>query len=128
MVAVTFRCTYRYRQPLYGTEQYHYGIVGTDGVTVTPGGREYEQFIIEIRLFSVKKLQRIIINRRIMWHVVQLILFNHENAWSIERQNQNATWNTMAHIEKYHRTLKSFGAPVDFITEEKDFKLLSGHD
>lgn len=36
-----FICTYRYRQPLYGTEQYHYGIVGTDGVTVTPGGREY---------------------------------------------------------------------------------------
>ena len=36
-----FICTYRYRQPLYGTEQYHYGIVGTDGTTVTPGGREY---------------------------------------------------------------------------------------
>ena len=31
-----FICTYRYRQPLYGTEQYHYGIVGTDGVTITP--------------------------------------------------------------------------------------------
>lgn len=44
-----FICTYRYRQPLYGTEQYHYGIVGTDGVTVTPGGREYETFIKEIR-------------------------------------------------------------------------------
>ena len=34
-----FICTYRYRQPLCGTEQYHYGIVGTDGVTITPGGR-----------------------------------------------------------------------------------------
>ena len=44
-----FICTYRYRQPLYGTEQYHYGIVGTDGVTVTPGGKEYETFIKEIR-------------------------------------------------------------------------------
>mgnify|MGYP000697725021 FL=1 len=44
-----FICTYRYRQPLYGTEQYHYGIVGTDGTTVTPGGREYEQFMKEIR-------------------------------------------------------------------------------
>ena len=44
-----FICTYRYRQPLYGTEQYHYGIVGTDGVTVTPGGREYEQLMKEIR-------------------------------------------------------------------------------
>ena len=48
------------------------------------------------------------------------ILFNHENAWSIERQKQNRTWNTMAHINKYYRTLKSFGAPVDIINESKD--------
>ena len=44
-----FICTYRYRQPLYGTEQYHYGIVGTDGTTVTPGGKEYATFMEEIR-------------------------------------------------------------------------------
>ena len=36
-----FTCTYRYRAPLYGFEAYHYGIVGTDGVTPTPGGKEY---------------------------------------------------------------------------------------
>ena len=44
-----FICTYRYRQPLYGTEQYHYGIVNTDGTTITPGGREFEQFIKEVK-------------------------------------------------------------------------------
>ena len=49
------------------------------------------------------------------------ILFNHENSWSIERQKQNRTWNTLGHIEKYYRTLKSFGAPVDFISESKEF-------
>lgn len=115
-----FVCTYRYRQPLYGTEQYHYGIVGTDGVTVTPGGREYEQFINEIRLL---RKEATAYNNKPSDYVARstAILFNHENAWSIERQKQNATWNTMAHIEKYYRTLKSFGAPVDFITEEKDF-------
>lgn len=31
-----FTCTYRFRAPLYGYEQYHYGIIGTDGVTPTP--------------------------------------------------------------------------------------------
>ncbi|HNW51664.1 MAG TPA: beta-galactosidase, partial [Prolixibacteraceae bacterium] len=40
-----FACTYRFRAPIYGYEQYHYGIVGPDGVTPTPGGREYSQFI-----------------------------------------------------------------------------------
>lgn len=115
-----FVCTYRYRQPLYGTEQYHYGIVGTDGVTVTPGGREYQEFMNEVKLlrkeFSPRaKKPKDYVDR------TTAILFNHENAWSIDRQKQNVTWNTMGHIEKYYRTLKSFGAPVDFITEEKDF-------
>lgn len=115
-----FICTYRYRQPLYGTEQYHYGIVGTDGVTITPGGREYQQFIEEI-----KQLRKVYSPRE---HKPEdyktrktAILFNHENAWSIDRQKQNRTWDTMDHIGKYYRTLKSFGAPVDFITEDKDF-------
>ncbi len=115
-----FTCTYRYRQPLYGTEQYHYGIVGTDGVTVEPGGREFEQFMKEIRLlrenYSPKEKKPAEYTAR-----KTAILFNHENSWSIERQQQNRTWNTFGHIEKYYRHLKAFGAPVDFITEEKDF-------
>ena len=115
-----FICTYRYRQPLYGTEQYHYGIVGTDGVTVTPGGREYEQFMKEIR--SLRKDYRpkedkpeTYLKRK------TAILWNPENYWSIDRQKQNITWNTFAHVDKYYRTLKSYAAPVDFISEEKDF-------
>ncbi|WP_304255945.1 beta-galactosidase [Phocaeicola plebeius] len=115
-----FICTYRYRQPLYGTEQYHYGIVGTDGVTVTSGGREYEQFMKEIR--SLRKDYRpkedkpeTYLKRK------TAILWNPENYWSIDRQKQNATWNTFAHVGKYYRTLKSYAAPVDFISEEKDF-------
>jgi beta-galactosidase len=117
-----FVCTYRFRQPLYGTEQYHYGIVGTDGVTVTPGGHEYEQFMKEIKSLRSKikaapgdvpadyKARR------------TAVLYNFENAWSIERQKQNSTWDTYGHVDKYYRTLKSMGAPVDFITEAKSFK------
>lgn len=115
-----FICTYRYRQPLYGTEQYHYGIVGTDGVTVTSGGREYEQFMKEIRLLRKDYCPKedkpeTYLKRK------TAILWNPENYWSIDRQKQNATWNTFAHVDKYYRTLKSYAAPVDFISEEKDF-------
>ena len=34
-----FICTYRYRQPLYGTEQYHYGIASTMSCLRTPLSR-----------------------------------------------------------------------------------------
>ena len=43
-------CTYRYREPLFGAEQYHYGLVGTDGVTPTTGGEQYSQAAREMAL------------------------------------------------------------------------------
>ena len=114
-----FICTYRYRQPLYGTEQYHYGIVGTDGVTVTPGGWEYATFIKEIRQLRAHYAPREVKPAEYLARRTAIV-FNPENSWSIERQKQNVTWNTLGHIEKYYRTLKSFGAPVDFVSEDKD--------
>lgn len=115
-----FICTYRFRQPLYGTEQYHYGIVGTDGVTVTPGGHEYEQFMDEIRqlrpMAEARETKPADYVKR-----TTAILWNPENYWSIDRQKQNRTWDTFKHLDKYYRALKSYGAPVDFISEEKDF-------
>lgn len=116
-----FVCTYRYRQPLSGMEQYHYGIVGTDGVSLTPGGREYQQFIKEIQSLrseagGVNDVPSEYSARK------AAILFNPENSWNIDRQKQTWHWSTMWHIEKYYRALKSFGAPVDFITEAKNFE------
>lgn len=115
-----FICTYRFRQPLYGTEQYHYGIVGTDGVTVTPGGHEYEQFMREIRGLRPVAREREVKPADYVKRTTA-ILWNPENYWSIDRQKQNRTWDTFKHVDKYYRALKSYGAPVDFISEEKDF-------
>lgn len=115
-----FVCTYRFRQPLYGTEQYHYGIISTDGVSVTPGGQEYSDFIKDIK--TLRKLADSDIKDPDVYASRRAaILFNPENSWSIDRQKQNRTWSTLWHIEKYYRPLKSFGAPVDFIGEDADF-------
>jgi beta-galactosidase len=116
-----FICTYRFRQPLYGTEQYHYGIVGTDGVTVTPGGLEYEEFMKEIKSLRSKVKAAPDVVPADYKARRTAILYNYDNDWSIERQKQNSTWSTAGHVDKYYRTLKSFGAPVDFITEAKSF-------
>ncbi|MDR2840255.1 MAG: beta-galactosidase [Paludibacter sp.] len=115
-----FVCTYRYRQPLYGTELYHYGIVGADGVTPTRGGLEYQQFMQEIKTLRTEfkaaaKNPQHYENRR------TAILFNHENDWEIGRNKQTVLWKNEAHIDKYYNALKNFGAPVDFIDEGDDF-------
>ena len=38
-----------FRQPLKGSEQYHYGMIMTDGVTLSPGGEEYVRITQEMK-------------------------------------------------------------------------------
>jgi beta-galactosidase len=113
-------CTYRYRAPLTGFEQYHYGIVGTDGVTPTPGGLEYQQFIQEISSLRKEYDPKAVVPAAYLKRKTA-ILFNHENIWGMDMNKQTELWNSMAHISKYYNALKSFGAPVDFITDTMNF-------
>jgi len=115
-----FACTYRYRAPLYGFEAYHYGIVGTDGVTPTPGGKEYAQFTGEIRQLREKAnaaapAPAAYARRRTG------ILIHTDNIQAINLNRQTTEWNTESHLLKYYRALKSFGAPVDFVRDAADF-------
>jgi beta-galactosidase len=115
-----FTCTYRYRAPLYGYEQYHYGIVGPDGVTPTPGGVEFSQFIRDISVLRNKyniqnTLPKSYTNRKAG------ILFNADNVMAINQNKQTTEWNTENHFLKYYKALKSLGAPVDFIRDTTDF-------
>jgi beta-galactosidase len=116
----SFVCTYRYRQPLAGAEQYHYGIVGPDGVTPTNGGEQYARAMRDIRqLRKVAQpdapLPAALAARR------AAILYSHEVRWDIDNHKQNKDWDTYEHLLKYHRALKRVGAPVDVITEDRDF-------
>ncbi|HPG38188.1 MAG TPA: beta-galactosidase [bacterium] len=116
----SFACTYRYRQPLYGSEQYHYGIVGTDGVTPLPGGLEYSRVTGEMRqlrkAYNPKaKLPAAYQSRR------TAILWSHDNFWDIDLQPRTSEWSTWNHVFKYMEIAKSFGAPVDWIAEDTDF-------
>jgi beta-galactosidase len=114
-----FTCTYRFRAPIYGFEQYHYGIVGYDGVTPTPGGLEYQQFIDEIKLlrknYGSSKVPESYLKRK------TAILFDPDNMAAIEQNRQTTEWNTEQHVLKYYKAVKSFGAPVDFIRDTMDF-------
>ncbi len=114
-----FTCTYRFRAPIYGYEQYHYGILGADGVTPTPGGMEYQQFNSEIeelrKQTEVGKVPEEYLKRK------TAILYSPDNTAAINQNKKTVLWNMEGHILKYYKTLKSFGAPVDFIEEDMDF-------
>ncbi len=114
-----FTCTYRFRAPIYGYEQYHSGIVGTDGVTPTPGGLEYKKFIDEIKLlrenYSEDAIPEEYLKRK------TAVLYDPYNTVAMNQNKQTTEWDTEQHVLKYYKALKSFGAPVDFIRDSMNF-------
>jgi beta-galactosidase len=99
---------------------YHYGIVDTDGITPTPGGLEFKEFIGEIGLLR-KAYNPKAKNNAAYEARRTAILYHHENTWDMQRNKQTTQWNTINHVSKYYDALKSFGCPVDFIEEQTDF-------
>ncbi len=116
----SFACTYRYRHPLSGSEMYHDGIVGTDGVTLSSGGK---QFVKAIR--EMDTLRQLYNSTATMPHEIAArktaFLWNQENLWDLEIQKQTSYWNTWRLRNIYTAAVKSTGAPMDFVTEKDDF-------
>ena len=114
-------CTYRYREPLVGPEQYHYGLVGTDGVTPTPGGEQYSQAAQEMALLR-QNLKPDAPEPAAYAARRTALLYNVESRWNIDDHKQNVRWDTMEHILKQYRALKRLGCPLDVINEDRGFR------
>jgi beta-galactosidase len=115
-----FVCTYRYRQPLYSAELYHHGIVGTDGVTLTSGGEQFSRAARDLAQLR-QSAQPDAARPRAYAARAAAILYSYDVRWDLDNHKQNIGWDTYEHLLKYHRALKRVGAPVDVITEDKDF-------
>jgi beta-galactosidase len=113
-------CSYRFRQVLYSAEQYHSGVMQTDGVTPSEGGREYMQFIKEIKALRRQSTPGAGMPEKLRARSTG-ILWNVENYWSIDRQKQTQQWDTWNYPVKFLEIAKSLGAPADIIPETADF-------
>lgn len=114
-----FICSYRFRQPLFGGEQFHYGMVGTDGVTELNGGQQYSQFMKEIR--ELRKLYKP--NAQMPKEYAArktALLYNVDNVWETTVQPQTYQWNQISHITKCYNAIKLLSAPVDIVGEDRD--------
>ncbi len=117
---LSFACTYRYRQPLFGSELYHAGIVGPDGVTTSRGGREFVRVMEEMRelrgLYDpAARLPERVAARRTAF------LWSQDVMWDLEIHRQTALWNTRDHRNTWMAAIKAAGAPLDYIGEKDDF-------
>jgi beta-galactosidase len=117
---LSFACTYRYRQPRFGSELYHAGIVGPDGVTVSRGGEEFVKVIGEMR--ELRKLYdpAAAIPARVA-ALRTAFLWSQDVLWDLEIHKQTRLWDTRDHRNKWMAAVKAAGAPLDYIGEADDF-------
>lgn len=113
-----FTCTYRFRQPLFGGEQFHKGIMEPDGVTVSPGGLEYVQAIREMNALPVP-VNPTLPSRIAGRHTA--FLWNQENLLGMEGSRHTNSWDSWQHYYTYYSALKRMGSPVTFLQETDSF-------
>jgi len=115
-------CSYRFREVLSGSELYHYGFVGTDGVTPTTGGLQYKQAAEEMQLLRKHYTEPTKMPADYAARKTGMV-YSIDSRWDVDNHKQSVRWNTINHALRYYRALKSMGAPVDVITEDKDFNV-----
>lgn len=116
-----FVCSYRFRQPLFGGEQFHYGMVGTDGVTESNGGLQYRQFMKEVRELRKMYTPNVPMPKEYAARKTAIV-YSMDNVWETTIQPQTFQWNQRTHIAKYYSALKTLTIPMDFVDEDRDLK------
>lgn len=111
-----FVCTYRFKQPLYGGEQFHKGIIEPDGKTVSPGGEEYVQAIREINSLPVLDARQCKQPRSWTSRNTAL-LWKADNLMALEEVKHTQFWDTWDHVYTYYQKLKTLGVAVTFVQE-----------
>lgn len=134
-----FVCTYRFRQPVFGGEQYHKGIMETDGITPARGGREFIQAIKEIK--TLKPYYKNPVEPASLQSRKTAFMWKQDNLFEMELVPHNQSWDTWQHYYTYYQKLKTMGCPVHFVTENEDinpgeypflvvpaYNMISGHN
>lgn len=114
-----FVCTYRYRQPLAGMEQFHHGIMQADGVSLSAGGKDFVKAVSEI-----KKLEKQLdpgATDAFVEHSRTGLLWSQRNVLDIEHYRHTQDWDTWQHIYTWYQGLKRMAVDVVFVDEADAF-------
>lgn len=109
-------CNYRFRQPLKGSEQYHYGMLQTDGVSISSTGEEFVAFMKEMKILRKAFDEKASMPEAYAKKKTALLI-NTDNQWEMDFQPQTDQWDFKKHVVKYYNQLKSLVVPVDIVNE-----------
>jgi beta-galactosidase len=114
-----FITTYRFRQPRFGTELFHDGLVGTDGVTPSPGGREFVQALDEIKLIDRKKFTEA--PGALDPTSTIGLLFDFEQFYCFDALPQASRWNQGQWLRMWYAAAARLGLSVKILHPGRDW-------
>jgi beta-galactosidase len=106
-----FVTTYRFRQPRFGIELFHHGLVETDGVTPSQGGREFAQVIQEMRRLDLARVPKFADEPYRPRETVGLVL-DFEQIWYYLTLPQARRWNQSHWLAMWYAALSRLGVRV----------------
>jgi len=114
-----FVTTYRFRQPLWGAELFHHGLVDTDGVTPSPGGREFSQTLEEM---SRLRLDQVPALRQETGAADEVgLVFDFEQYWYLQIMPQARRWNFGEFLLRWYGALMRLGINVRVLHPEGEW-------
>lgn len=114
----SFLDTYRYRQPLSGAEQYHAGMVGLDGETLTQGGKNFSTVATELKNLASYLEDSIPFKQK-----KAAIILDWDSLTMLSIHPQNDQFNPHKAFLNYYSALKRLGFDIDILHTYKDMDL-----
>ena len=106
-----FVTTYRFRQPLFGIEMFHHGLMQTDGTTPSVGGREFMEVIDEISRLDLGKISGG------SAQPVAAIVFDYDNLWYFKTLPQSRKWDQPAWLMMWYGALARLGFNIKILRQ-----------
>lgn len=110
-----FITTYRFRRPRFGAELWHDALVGPDGITPTPGGREFMQTIHE--LDTLPKHDDIAPGPSTP---AVGIVVDFDALWEMTGQPQARRWNQRDWLTRWYSAAMRLGLPIRVVHPDRD--------
>lgn len=110
-----FATTYRYRQPRFGIEMFHHGLVGLDGTTPSLGGREFQQTIDEIERLELSANAAPAVTAPAEPPPSVGLVFDFEQLWWFKILPQSKRWDYARLVRQWYGAFSRLGLNVKIL-------------
>ncbi len=106
-----FVTTYRFRQPRFGIELFHHGLVQPDGITPSAGGQQFAQCVKEMRKLDASKIAPLAQDPLRPDETVGLLL-DFEQMWYFMSLPQSKKWKQDVFLRQWYGAIARLGLKV----------------